>query len=123
MVYEAHEIFASVYKRFVKEGTYNDDSREAVTAGRVRELVKRGGSPVLLLTATPRESARRAMGAARARSTPFAWALSVVDPKCGEASDDLVAADRVCCRLMQVDEGRVRHLDYFRRRGWWPWGV
>jgi hypothetical protein len=53
VVDEAHEIFASVYKRFDKQGTYNDDSREAVTAGRVRELVKRGGSPVLLLTATP----------------------------------------------------------------------
>lgn len=53
VVDEAHEIFSGVYKRFDKEGTYNDDSREAVTAGRVRELVKRGGTPVLLLTATP----------------------------------------------------------------------
>ncbi len=53
VVDEAHEIFASVYKRFDKQGTYNDDSREAVTAGRVRELVKRGDTPVLLLTATP----------------------------------------------------------------------
>lgn len=53
VVDEAHEIFAGVYKRFDKEGTYDDDSREAVTAGRVRELVKRGGTPVLLLTATP----------------------------------------------------------------------
>lgn len=53
VVDEAHEIFAGVYKRFDKEGSYNDDSREAVTAGRVRELVKRGGTPVLLLTATP----------------------------------------------------------------------
>ena len=53
VVDEAHEIFARVYKRFDKQGTYNDDSREAVTAGRVRELVKRGGTPVLLLTATP----------------------------------------------------------------------
>ncbi|MEO8025487.1 MAG: SNF2-related protein [Bryobacteraceae bacterium] len=53
VVDEAHEIFASVYKRFDKEGAYNDDSREAVTAGRVRELVKRGGTPVVLLTATP----------------------------------------------------------------------
>jgi superfamily II DNA or RNA helicase len=53
VVDEAHEIFAGVYKRYDKEGTYNDDSREAVTAGRVRELVKRGGTPVLLLTATP----------------------------------------------------------------------
>jgi hypothetical protein len=53
VVDEAHEIFAGVYKRFDKQGTYNDDSREAVTAGRVRELVQRGGTPVLLLTATP----------------------------------------------------------------------
>src|SRR5436309_11141923 len=36
VVDEAHEIFASVYKRFDKEGTYNDDSREAITAGRDR---------------------------------------------------------------------------------------
>ncbi len=35
------------------------------------------------------------------------------------ASDDLVAADRVCCRLMQVDERRVKHLNYFRKQGWW----
>jgi adenine-specific DNA-methyltransferase len=53
VVDEAHEIFAGVYKRFDKEGIYSEDSREAVTAGRVRELVKRGGTPVLLLTATP----------------------------------------------------------------------
>ena len=53
VVDEAHEIFAGVYKRFDKEGTYKDDSSQAVTAGRVRELVKRGGTPVLLLTATP----------------------------------------------------------------------
>jgi uncharacterized protein (DUF362 family) len=35
-------------------------------------------------------------------------------------SNDLVAADRVCCRLMQLDEMDVRHLRYFRSRGWWP---
>lgn len=34
-------------------------------------------------------------------------------------SNDLVAADRVCCRLMQVDEKRVRYFDRFRREGWW----
>jgi uncharacterized protein (DUF362 family) len=34
-------------------------------------------------------------------------------------SNDLVAADRVCCQIMQIDEGRVHHLNYFRRRGWW----
>ena len=34
-------------------------------------------------------------------------------------SNDLVAADRVCCRLMQVDETRLRYLRHFRRQGWW----
>jgi hypothetical protein len=53
VVDEAHEVFANVYRRFDKQGCYNEESREAVTAGRVRELVKRGGTPVLLLTATP----------------------------------------------------------------------
>lgn len=35
-------------------------------------------------------------------------------------SNDLVAADRVACRLMQLDELGVRYLRYFRARGWWP---
>jgi hypothetical protein len=34
-------------------------------------------------------------------------------------SNDLVAADRVCCRLMQIDENRIGHLRFFKRRGWW----
>jgi uncharacterized protein (DUF362 family) len=34
-------------------------------------------------------------------------------------SNDLVAADRVCCRLLQMDEGDVKHLQYFRKQGWW----
>ncbi len=35
------------------------------------------------------------------------------------ASNDLVAADRVCCRLMQVDERKVQHLRFFQKKGWW----
>ena len=35
------------------------------------------------------------------------------------ASNDLVAADRVCCRIMQIAEERVAYLRYFRERGWW----
>ncbi|MBI2206572.1 MAG: hypothetical protein HYU41_22285 [Candidatus Rokubacteria bacterium] len=50
---EAHEVFAGVYKRFDKDGNYDERSKDAVAAGRVRELVKIGGMPVLLLTATP----------------------------------------------------------------------
>jgi uncharacterized protein (DUF362 family) len=34
-------------------------------------------------------------------------------------ANDLVAADRVCCRLMQIDERKVRYLQHFQRRGWW----
>ncbi len=36
------------------------------------------------------------------------------------AANDLVAADRVCCRLMRIDEDRVGHLRHARARGWWP---
>jgi adenine-specific DNA-methyltransferase len=53
VVDEAHEVFSSVYKRYKKDGVYDEDSKHAQTAGRVWEVVKRGGSPVLLLTATP----------------------------------------------------------------------
>ncbi|MFO1476973.1 MAG: DUF362 domain-containing protein [Verrucomicrobiota bacterium] len=34
-------------------------------------------------------------------------------------SNDLVAADRICCRLMQIDENSIGHLQHFRKRGWW----
>ena len=34
-------------------------------------------------------------------------------------SNDLVAADRVCCRLMHFDELDIHHLRHFQRRGWW----
>ncbi len=34
-------------------------------------------------------------------------------------ANDLVAADRVCCRLMQIDEQQVKYLRYFQARGWW----
>ena len=34
-------------------------------------------------------------------------------------SNDLVAADRVGCRLMQIDERTVKYLNYFQSQGWW----
>ncbi|MBM3834893.1 MAG: DUF362 domain-containing protein [Verrucomicrobia bacterium] len=34
-------------------------------------------------------------------------------------ANDLVAADRVCCRLMQIEEQRVRYLRHFKKAGWW----
>jgi uncharacterized protein (DUF362 family) len=33
--------------------------------------------------------------------------------------NDLVAADRVCCRIMQIEENRVSYLRYFQQQGWW----
>jgi hypothetical protein len=50
---EAHEVFAGIYKRFDKFGSYKDDATVARTAGRVRDLIAASGGPVLLLTATP----------------------------------------------------------------------
>ena len=46
----------------------------------------------------------------------------VVDFNFVLGSNDLVAADRVCCRIMQIDEADVAYLRYFKSRGWWtPW--
>ena len=43
----------------------------------------------------------------------------VVDLNFLLGSNDLVAADRVCCRIMQIDEDRVAYLRFFKARGWW----
>ena len=48
---EAHEMFAGIYKRFRPDGKPDSDSPHALTAHRVQEAI--GGTPVLLLTATP----------------------------------------------------------------------
>ncbi len=51
LIDEAHEVFAGIHRRFDRGGIYNEDSRYARTAHRVRQII--GASPVLLLTATP----------------------------------------------------------------------
>src|SRR3984957_20437889 len=48
---EAHEIFAGLYRRYGPDGLYDETSEEAMTAHRVRGLLRT--TPVLLLTATP----------------------------------------------------------------------
>ncbi len=53
VVDEAHEVFSGIHKRYDKEGAYDQDSKRAQTAGRLREVIKRSDSPVILLTATP----------------------------------------------------------------------
>ena len=51
LIDEAHEVFAGIHRRFDRDGVYDEDSRYARTAHRVRKII--GASPVLLLTATP----------------------------------------------------------------------
>ena len=67
--------------------------RLTLTARDAARKSARGAAHVLLLTATPRESARRLAGAARSRATPFAWALSIIDPRCAPFADDLPSVE------------------------------
>lgn len=50
---EAHEVFASLYKRFDRFGEYQEEAKAARAAGRLREVLMAFQTPVLLLTATP----------------------------------------------------------------------
>src|SRR6476469_6046279 len=50
---EAHEMFAGIHKRFDDLGRYDETSKDAQTAGRVRDVLQHHGAPVMLLTATP----------------------------------------------------------------------
>lgn len=51
VVDEAHEVFASIYKRFDRDGSIREDSPYARIAGRLSAAI--AGTPMLLLTATP----------------------------------------------------------------------
>ena len=51
LIDEAHEVFAGLYRRFDQHGVYDEASRRASTAHRVRDVI--GASPVILMTATP----------------------------------------------------------------------
>ncbi|MBK7077262.1 MAG: DEAD/DEAH box helicase family protein [Myxococcales bacterium] len=53
VVDEAHEVFASIYKRFDRGGSIRDDSPYAKMAARLSQALGRAATPVLLLTATP----------------------------------------------------------------------
>lgn len=51
------------------------------------------------------------------RSGPMSG--EVVDLNWLLVANDLVAADRVACRLMRVDETRVPYFRHFKSQGWW----
>jgi len=50
---EAHEVFAGIYKRFDRRGAVRDESSYARMAARLSSALREGGTPILLLTATP----------------------------------------------------------------------
>src|SRR6202021_1449587 len=54
VIVEAHEIFAGLHKRYGRDGIYDESSDEALMAHRVRGFLR--STPVLLLTATPRQN-------------------------------------------------------------------
>ena len=49
-------------------------------------------------------------GPMRGKVVPLNWLM---------VSNDLVAADRICCKLMQIDERSIHYLRHFRGEGWW----
>ncbi len=50
---EAHEVFAGIWRRHDRASRADDESGQAVLAGRLRSALEGRGTPVLLLTATP----------------------------------------------------------------------
>lgn len=98
---EAHEVFAGIYKRFDKFGLYKDDSNEAQTAGRLREVLNASHTPVLLLTATPMQN-----------NLAELWGLvQYVDPL-GTLLGDLATFRETFCGVddRQVAEGQEEEL-------------
>ena len=81
---EAHEVFAGLHRRFDRHGVYDENSRHARTAHRVRKII--GASPVLLLTATPIQN-----------SLAELWALvQYIDPTGTLLGDKPVFEDVFC---------------------------
>jgi Helicase conserved C-terminal domain/SNF2-related domain len=81
---EAHEIFAGLYRRYGPDGLYDETSEEAMTAHRVRGLLR--STPVLLLTATPIQN-----------SLAELWGLVQYVEPTGTLLGDLVTFRKVFC--------------------------
>ncbi len=81
---EAHEIFAGLYRRYGPDGLYDETSEEAMTAHRVRGLLRT--TPVLLLTATPIQN-----------SLAELWGLVQYVEPTGTLLGDLVTFRKVFC--------------------------
>jgi hypothetical protein len=54
---EAHEVFAGIYKRFDRAGSWREDAPHGRMAGRLSQALTASGTPVVLLTATPMQNA------------------------------------------------------------------
>jgi hypothetical protein len=81
---EAHEIFAGLYRRYGPDGHYDETSEDAMTAHRVRSLLRT--TPVLLLTATPLQN-----------SLAELWGLVQYVEPTGTLLGDLVTFRKVFC--------------------------
>lgn len=81
---EAHEIFAGLYKRYGRDGVYDEDSEEAMMAHRVRGFLR--SAPVLLLTATPMQN-----------SLAELWGLVQYVEPTGTLLGDITTFRRVFC--------------------------
>lgn len=98
---EAHEVFAGIYKRFDEMGQYKEDAGYAQTAGRIRDVLITGNTPVLLLTATPIQN-----------NLAELWGLvQYVDPL-GTLLGDLATFREVFCRVddRQIAPGQEEEL-------------
>ena len=102
LIDEAHEVFAGIHRRYDRAGVYDEESRQALMAHRVRRVI--GASPVLLLTATPIQNSLREL-----------WGLvQYVDPSGTLLGDKPVFEDVFC-----ADDGRgvaTHQSEELRRR-------
>lgn len=101
VVDEAHEIFSGIHKRFDKWGEYREDGKEANMAHRLRQLLRRTGAPVLLLTATPIQNSLLEL-----------WALVHYVEPTGTLLGDLRTFRETFCPVddRQVQEGQEDEL-------------
>ena len=93
---EAHEVFAGIHRRFDRYGVYDDASRQARTADRVRKII--GASPVLLLTATPIQNSLSELWGLiqyiEPTGTLFGTKPTFVNLFCGKGDDRRVAHEQ-----------------------------
>jgi len=124
---EAHELFAGIYKRIDRFGQYNEESKYAQTAHRVRSFL--GTTPILLLTATPIQNSLRELWSLVQYVEPSGTLLGSLqvfernfcgeDPKCVDVThiQDLKNRIATVCKrtLRRQAQGFLKHPFVGRR--------